>query len=408
MKKNQLLFFFALGLVIISPGALFAQGPLTPPAGPTPTMKSLAQIEPRTDLLATPMPAGVTTDANYQFIINQPGSYYLSSNLAVTKTNGIKVNAQAVTIDLNGFEISGTGAGNGIEIPNTSHRASIRNGSIRTFAVGINSLFTFPVYARNCAFRDLVVFSCSSGGILVGQSAVVESCRAHDNNGSYAIFAGPGSTVVNCTASNNNLTSSAIYGKAACSLISCAAYGNTAVFGIDVINSLLKDCVACQNTSTGTSAGISGNGSRLANCVSTSNRTTGSVASSSGAGFYLSNCHTEGCTANFNAGSGFYLDFNCPITNCYAEGNGTSGTGDGITTGGKNNRIDSNHCTDNAAYGIRSSSATADFIMRNTCENNGGTASATATVNYSPKSGAYFGPLTTPGNTTATAWSNFE
>ena len=55
--------------------SVLAQGSLAPPGTPTPTMKTLQQIEPRTDLQATPAPPGVvTTDANYHFIINQPGS----------------------------------------------------------------------------------------------------------------------------------------------------------------------------------------------------------------------------------------------------------------------------------------------------------------------------------------------
>ncbi|MGI8603389.1 MAG: hypothetical protein ACR2OZ_10355 [Verrucomicrobiales bacterium] len=63
--------------------AVFAQGPLTPPGPPAPTMKTLQQVEPRTDLQSTPAPAGVdTTNADYHFIINQPGSYYLSAEIA--------------------------------------------------------------------------------------------------------------------------------------------------------------------------------------------------------------------------------------------------------------------------------------------------------------------------------------
>src|SRR5688572_11786708 len=112
----------------IPPPSSFAQGDLTPPGAPTSTMKTLQQVEPRTDLQATPAPAGVdTTNAAYHFIINQPGSYYLSANLGVTKANGIQINAEGVTLDLNGFEVSrSSGAGgNGIEIPVTGHKASV-------------------------------------------------------------------------------------------------------------------------------------------------------------------------------------------------------------------------------------------------------------------------------------------
>src|SRR3982750_3474281 len=88
----------------------FSQGSLTPPGPPGLTMKRLDEVEPRTNLQAMPAPAGVdTTNPGYHFIINQPGSYYLSANLAVTKTNGIQVSAEGVTLDLNGFQIARVG-----------------------------------------------------------------------------------------------------------------------------------------------------------------------------------------------------------------------------------------------------------------------------------------------------------
>jgi hypothetical protein len=86
------LFYYLLSTsyFLFCPSA-FSQGSLTPPGAPAPTMKKLDEVEPRTNLQATPAPAGVdTTNPNYSFIINQPDSYYLSANLLVTKTNGIQ------------------------------------------------------------------------------------------------------------------------------------------------------------------------------------------------------------------------------------------------------------------------------------------------------------------------------
>src|SRR3954471_23260046 len=117
----------------------FSQGSLTPPGPPSPTMKRLDEVEPRTNLQATPAPAGVdTTNPNYHFVINQPGSYYLSANVVVTKTNGIQINAEGVTLDLNGFQISQmTPTGFGIEVAAPGHRATIRNGTVKGFYSGI-------------------------------------------------------------------------------------------------------------------------------------------------------------------------------------------------------------------------------------------------------------------------------
>jgi hypothetical protein len=74
----------------------FAQGSLAPPGAPAPTMKSLAQIEPRSPISLVP------------FTISVPGSYYLTTNVTTTVSNAIVIAANGVTLDLNGFSISST------------------------------------------------------------------------------------------------------------------------------------------------------------------------------------------------------------------------------------------------------------------------------------------------------------
>ncbi len=103
-----------LGIAGIAGAAIATQatkaGSLNPPPGPvTPTGKTTDQIEPRVDLLNAPASANITSDASNQYIINNPGSYYLSANLVVTKANAITIAASGVTLDLRGFELAGTG-----------------------------------------------------------------------------------------------------------------------------------------------------------------------------------------------------------------------------------------------------------------------------------------------------------
>jgi hypothetical protein len=51
------------------PLSAFAQGPLTPPGAPAPTMKTLDQVEPRIPLVVGA--SGVTTEPSYHFVISQ-------------------------------------------------------------------------------------------------------------------------------------------------------------------------------------------------------------------------------------------------------------------------------------------------------------------------------------------------
>ena len=73
-----------------------AQGPLTPPGAPAPTMKTMEQVEPRTAI------------TNVPFAISQSGSYYLATNLT-SAGSGVVISASGVTLDLMGFSITGAG-----------------------------------------------------------------------------------------------------------------------------------------------------------------------------------------------------------------------------------------------------------------------------------------------------------
>ncbi len=101
---------------------------------------------------ARALAGGVTPGdaAGFPVTLSQPGSYRLTSNLAVDEnTTAIEITSGHLSIDLNGFEISGpntcsssqalpitvsctlTGTGIGISAANALDDISIRNGSIR-------------------------------------------------------------------------------------------------------------------------------------------------------------------------------------------------------------------------------------------------------------------------------------
>ena len=342
MKK---LLLHILSLLLL-PLATFGQGSLNPAGPPAPTMQTLDQLGAKADQANAKadainaksekrIPVGnATTPGNdsYDFIIAQPGSYYLTANLAANKTNGIQVNAEGVTLDLNGFEIaraSGSG-GNGIEIPATSHRATIRNGSIKGFAYGVRSLgFGSPGgSARACTFRGLSVSNCTTVGIFTGVGAVLESCRVHDNSGMFGIFADAGSALTDCTAAFNTV-GRGIFANIGSSLTNCSAFGNT--------------------SADADSAGIAtGTGSTISHCTAHSNVSTATSTPSTGMGFSVghgSNIH--GCTAANNEGDGIRLlaQTIARDNSCYRNGNG--GDGAGIHSIDSDNRIESNNVTGN-------------------------------------------------------------
>jgi parallel beta-helix repeat protein len=122
---------------------------------------------------ATVMAAG-----GFPYVITQPGSYKLSGNLVVSAANtrGIDIMASNVSIDLNGFTISGpvtcTGfgssiscvgiGGTGISALSSRINVAVRNGSVVGFATGISLGGNFnnlvqEVQASGNSFDGLVV-----------------------------------------------------------------------------------------------------------------------------------------------------------------------------------------------------------------------------------------------------------
>ncbi len=183
--------FLAFAL-LASATAVFAQGTLTPPGAPAPTMKTLTQIEPRTPLQAGA--TGVAQNANGGFTITASGSYYLTANLTVATGNAIAINSSGVTLDLNGFTLRSTAAtanGNGVTLASGITLVTIRNGHIQggttydgdTYSAGpgfSHGVFgPFPEATDSVVtVEDVDVTRVGADGIYLYGKSTIRRCRA--------------------------------------------------------------------------------------------------------------------------------------------------------------------------------------------------------------------------------------
>jgi hypothetical protein len=320
--KTKNLILIALLTFSFKPMALRAQGSLTPPGPPGPTMMTLSQVEPRTPITNT---ASLVT-------ISQPGSYYLTANITVTSGNAININTNGVTLDLNGFTISSTAAsanGYGILLNGGLRNITLVTGVIQSgvtnngsgvyggggFTYGINFSGNPPVNVR---VSGISISGCQFHGIFLenGDSTIVESCTVRTMGGT-GIYA---STIKNCSA------------------IDC---GNTAIIGDQVSD--------CRGQSTGGSDGIIANYTAQ-NCYGTSSSGYGLYAGETALNCYGTSSSNYGLFANETAlncygycgGSGTGLD-TATAQNCVGSGSvygvvadtaencaGFSGTGTGL------------------------------------------------------------------------------
>jgi len=244
--KTKIVTTLIMGIATLA----FGQGSLTPPGFPAPTMKTLAELDaaigavsnalekiqddPRTPLVAGS--PGVTIDQWGTIIIDQSGSYYLTTNRTVNVWDGIQINASGVTIDLQGFTIRSTAPTYGCGIGIRASHVSIFNGHIVSGTVydsGVSgdqytgSGFNYGIYADSDTYtsiriRDVSVSGCNYSGIYIASNdSLVESCTV-EVVGSAGIRAG---MVNNCSATTCG--GKAIEGSSIlnCKGISTASYG---------------------------------------------------------------------------------------------------------------------------------------------------------------------------------------
>jgi parallel beta-helix repeat protein len=413
MKAKVLLRIIALALISIFSSQLsnvFAQGSLTPPPGaPAPTMKSLAQIEPR-----TPISSGT-------YFITQPGSYYLTTNLIANF--GIIILANDVNLDLNGFTVTTTTNSDGIYIENTVRNLCIRNGTVsQCGADGIDASL-----ASNSQFDHLRLEGNAIRGLICGNNCFVTACGAYSNAASLsfngAIIVGANCVVRDCTADANR--GIGIFGGGGGTVIAgCSAQGNLGA-GIDALaGSTVKDCTAVNNAGQGIGVG---DACVVSFCSAQTNQSDGivtgigctisgcSAVSNTGNGFKLGSESTvSGCTASQNNGDGIQVLFSCLVKDntCGSNSRFVVTGGAGIHAVNSGNRIEGN-VLNSDQFGIKVD-GNENLITRNSARGSGvanynlAAGNMVGTITNAPSSGAVLGSTGGSGLGTTDPWANFS
>lgn len=396
-------FFFLICLAGL-PLSVFGQGQLNPTGTPGPTMKSLDQVEAR--IVIDPRQPGFT----YPYTITTPGSYYLAGNLTPPASKiAIVVNSNYVTIDLNGYSITGVNS-NGvvaIQVGNGNIQRTgfcFRNGMVNNWSPGGNA----AINAQNACgalFEKLIVTDNSGGpGLLTGDGCTIKACIARNQTGSagIGIQTGNSCSVVDCAATGNGGAGISI--GSGSSIINGSASGNGGD-GIDSAgNCSIIHCSAggfsTPNFGFGINAGLT---CTITGCTATDNQKSGITVSDAST--------VNGCTAGSNYLNGIVCTSYCHIinNNCsYNDSHGSS-TNAGIIATGNGNTIDSNESDSNADQGGGGYvlSGTKNILVRNSATGNGYNYNVGSNNTYGPIINMSSGGVISSASGTVNPWTNW-
>ena len=208
------------------------------------------------------------------FTIDECGSYFLTGCLTgQSGSHGITIDADDVTLDLNGFTLSGVpGSLNGIHVQGARSNLRVVGGGVRDW----DGMGADAFGASESQFHCLRFFGNGLDGLGVGQGCIVRDCVA-GSNGQDGIVVGFGSSILDCTAQGNGrngihaVPAATVTG---CTIDSCAARANGADGIVAGDGTVLVDCSATLNAGNGIAAAA---GCVVSDCTATLNNMDGIV-----------------------------------------------------------------------------------------------------------------------------------
>lgn len=339
---------------------------LTPPGAPTPTLRTLEQVEPRTPISAA-------------YAITQPGSYYLTGNLTVS-SYGITIRTNNVTLDLMGFTLSGDRGSSDIGIWVDGDASAVRSGvCIRNGTVSAFDYGVWLEYARGCRLEDVVCTTNKSYGIYL---------RA-DNSGFCK-----GNVIRRCVAAENG------YGIVLSGTSSGQCEGNR-----------LTDCIVERNNVYGILVNGNSGGTSFNEIISSQARSNGNhgiAIDGSYSGMCFGNTIRD-CSISDNAGNGI----NMQAYNGTCSGNRIMGcTIRGKQQNGINlyyayaNCLSENNLSKSAVANLLITNSGGNLVLQNT--------SMQAPSNYALDASQIYGPIVSDSGSLGTTgnaahpWANFS
>lgn len=304
-------------------------GPLTPPAGPvSSTYKTLDQVEPRIPI-SSPV------------IIVSPGSYYLTRNIVQSgASDGIYIAAPNVTLDLNGFTISGGRTGVYVQYAfPQAYNVTILNGNIASTSGSGIFAGDFDDDPSGITIRNVKVFGATDIGINAGRGSIIENCYVR------------GTTIGIRAGFSSRVSASTV------------EFARNAAFSI-AGGSTITDCVA-----VGTDNNIGGGDGFVIGPGSTARGLT----SRSNAGFgakFDNECTITDSTFSNNSNAGVRLSAFCRLAGSTISSNRNSGVFMDVLLGGVGSLIEHCNVSSNIPVGIVSFAQGAHTIRDNTITRN--------------------------------------